>query len=164
MERNVMSEENYIRMLEDGLNKKVEILAELQEKNKEQAAILKDDGSSPDDLDSNIEQKSVLVEQLIRLDDGFEQLYQRVKEELDENRQQHAEAIARMQELIKKITDYSARVEAQERHNHDLAKEKFSSVRTQIREVQQNKKLVSSYYQNMMRVNYIDPQFMDSKN
>lgn len=158
-----MSQENYIQMLEESLAKKVDILAQLQVKNKEQTAILEDPNAAPDDLDKNMEQKSNLIEQLTKLDVGFEQFYQKVKEELDANREAHRDAIRRMQALITEITDRSTELQAQEHRNRDLARRKFSEIHTQVREARQSQKAVSSYYQNMMKVNYIDPQFMDSK-
>ena len=50
-----------------------------------------------------------------------------------------------------------------EQQNKELAKAKFSQIRTQTKEIRQSRKAVNSYYQNMMKMNTVDPQFMDSK-
>jgi len=50
-----------------------------------------------------------------------------------------------------------------EKQNSELAKAKFSQIRTQTKEIRQSRKVVNSYYQNMMKMNTVDPQFMDRK-
>ncbi len=158
-----MQRNDYIAVLKQGLAKKVQILDRIIVKNTLQKQLLADPELPPDDLEQNLAEKAELVEQLIELDQGFEQVYERVKEELLQNRAAYAADIAVMQRYISEIMEKSTQVQTQEQRNKDLILTKFSTVKKQIREVKSSKKAVSQYYKNMMKLNYVDPQFLDNK-
>lgn len=158
-----MSDNQYIELLKQGLHKKLEILDTIIALNIQQKEMLGDPELDPDVLEENFKRKSDLVDELNMLDDGFEQVYERVKTLLSENRSMYAQDIKKMQKDIALIMDKSATIQSQEQRNKLLIQQKFATVRKQIKEVKQSKKAVSSYYQNMMKMNYVDPQFMDDK-
>ena len=158
-----MSEKNYIQILEDSLEKKIDVLRQLQVLCQEQADILQDDASTPEVFEENIDQKGKLIEHLERLDQGFEQLFAKVEQTLDADRDQYADAIRHMQEMIRESTQRSSNIQGMERQNRELARKKFSQVRSQAKELRQSRKAVSFYYQNMMQTGTVEPQFMDSK-
>ena len=98
------------------------------------------------------------------MDEGFQNLYDKVKDELNANREDYKTEIKNMQSLIKEITDLSSSVQSQEMSNKELAKARFSYVRTQIRESRHGQKAVASYYASMMNnTGYEDSQFWDQK-
>ena len=163
IERISMAKKSYIQMLEESLDKKCDILRQLQVLCYEQADILQDNDAEADAFELNVEQKAVLIERLEKLDQGFEQIFARVQSELESNKEQYKESIHHMQESIREITERSANLQILERQNMELAKKKFVSVRTQAKELRQNSRVVSSYYQNMMKAGIMEPQFMDSK-
>lgn len=158
-----MSEKNYVQMMEDSLEKKIDILRQLQVLCEEQKDILEDGNSAPEELEANVEKKDKMIQSLLGLDDGFEQLYRRVAGTLDEHKEDYKENIAHMKEQIRDITERSANLQVLEQRNRELAKQKFSVVRSQIKELHQSSRAISSYYQNMMKSGGNDPQFMDSK-
>ena len=159
-----MSNQEYIKMMRESLVNKVELLKQLQGLNLEQKEILDDYESSPDDLDNNMDKKAAIIERLDKMDEGFQSLYDKVKEELDKSRGEYADDIKNMQELIKEITDLSTDVQAKELQNKELAKVRFSHVRTQIRESKHGQKAVASYYASMMNnTGYEGSQFWDQK-
>ena len=158
-----MPNESYVAVLEDSLKKKVDILRQLQLLCQEQSDILDDDNMAAESFEENVEKKGALISKLEGLDQGFEQLYARVKEEITSNREQYKERILHMQEMIRDITDRSVQIQVMESRNKDKAQIRFGEVRNQIREVRHSGKAVSNYYQNMMKMNTVDPQFMDSK-
>ena len=47
--------------------------------------------------------KAALIEKLEQLDTGFESLYDKVKEELESNKEIHKDQIRQMQELIRAL-------------------------------------------------------------
>ena len=77
--------------------------------------------------------------------------------------QKAAEEIAEMQEYIRRLTDKSATIQAQEARNKDLMTQKFASVRKQVKEVRKSQKVVNQYYKSMMKSGYMEPQFTDNK-
>lgn len=158
-----MDNRDYIYVLIQGLEKKVRVLNLILTENHKQRQLLNDPELDPDDLEKNLDEKAEYIEQLRVLDDGFEQVFARVKEELDSNRQAYAKDILRMQELITQITEKSNQIKTEELRNRDLMVQKFSEVKKQIREVKSSQKAVNQYYQSMMKLNYVDPQFMDDK-
>ncbi|HAQ51349.1 MAG TPA: flagellin biosynthesis protein FlgN [Lachnospiraceae bacterium] len=159
-----MSSKEYVKMLSDSLDKKVELLRQLQGLNQEQKNILEDSESTPDMLDDNIEKKSDVIERLDKMDEGFQSLYDKVKDDLSSKREEYASEIKHMQEQIALVTDLSTDVQAKEMQNRELARAKFSHIRSQIRETKHGQKAVASYYASMMNnTGYEDSQFWDKK-
>ena len=159
-----MENMDYVVMLRESLEKKADILRVLQIRNKEQAAILQDPNTSPEDLEKNMDMKSELIERIIMLDEGFEQLFNRVKKIIDEDRETYADEIRLMQDLIKQVTALTVDVEASEYKNKEYAKTRFANIKKDVREVKKSNDVVSSYYKNMMARNKADdPAFLDKK-
>ena len=158
-----MTETSYVQMLEDSLEKKCDILRQLQLLTQKQTEILQDKESSPEDFEKNVDEKEVMIQSLQTLDAGFEQVFAKVEAELQNNRQQYKDSILHMQDKIREITERSASLQVMEKQNKDLATRKFANIRSQARDLRQSGKAVSSYYQNMMKTGAVEPQFMDSK-
>ncbi len=96
-------EADYITIMIESLEKKTDVLGHIIELNRQQKLMLQDPNLLPEDFEKNMDYKSQLVDQLNLLDNGFEKLFQRVKETLQENKQQYAVQIEKMQTLIKTI-------------------------------------------------------------
>ncbi len=153
----------YIGIMIDSLRRKLAILDEMLECSKGQKALLENPNLEPEEFQADVQKKAELIEKLEQLDEGFDALYQRVKEELQENKEKYKDEIRQMQELIRLITEQSARIQTIEMRNKECVEAKFASVRKQAREVRNSQKIVQQYYRNMQKINYIDPQFMDNK-
>ena len=139
-------------------------IKEIRKVNILQQQLLEDDRADADDFDQTVTDKSILIEQMEQLDSGFDKLFDRVKEELQSNREMYGEQIKVMQSCIRKITDLSMEIQTQEARNKDLMTQKFVSVRQKAKVVRTNSKAASQYYKNMMQLNVVDPQFMDRQN
>lgn len=158
-----MSEENYLDILEQSLKKKLGILNQIREKNEQQRILLLDQELAPEDFEENINTKAALVDQLELLDQGFEEIYARIRKQLDAGKEQYKVQIRRLQELIRQVTAVGNSIQAEEQRNYKLAQEKFESVKKQVREVKASHKAVSQYYRNMTKTQYLDAQFLDNK-
>ena len=158
-----MQEKNYIQILIQSLQKKKKVLDNIIEKNQEQYEILSAEEADMDAFEKNVTEKSQYVDEIIFLDDGFEEIYARVKEELDKNRVAHGAEIKEMQALIAEITERSMTVQAQEQRNKELATQQFSKAKRKIRQVKAGNKVAAQYYNSMQQLNVVDPQFMDKK-
>ena len=158
-----MEKNPYIPVLIQSLKKKNEILDVIVMLNKRQKEQLENPNLDPDDFDKTVEEKAKLIDELNQLDDGFQEVFGKVREDLEQNRAQYAGEIKEMQDYIRKLTEKSASIQAQEMRNKDLMTQKFSTIKKQAREVRTSQKVVNQYYKNMMKTNYIDPQFTDSK-
>ena len=95
-------EKQYLSIMEESLEKKIGILDRIIAKNKEQTDILNNPDMKWEDFDDNANQKMELIEEIDKLDEGFEDLFERVKEELQSpgGKEKHSDSIARMQGMI----------------------------------------------------------------
>ena len=154
---------NYIDIMIQSLEKKVAVLNQLIELNKQQKLYLQDPNLSPEDFEKNMNRKAVLIDELNQLDSGFEKLFGRVRDELNMNREVYAPQIRKMQELIRKITEKSNMVQTQEARNKEQVQRKFADIRKQVKGVRNSQKVVRQYYQNMMKQGGTEPKFLDNK-
>ena len=112
-----MDEKNYIQILEDSLESKIDLLRRLQVLCQEQAEILKDPNAMPEAFEENIEEKGKLIDRLSALDQGFDAFFAKVKDQLENNRDQYRDSIAHMQEMIREITQRSSNLQVLEKQN-----------------------------------------------
>lgn len=155
--------ETYLAIMLQSLRKKEEVLTEIARLNNRQKEQLTSDESTADQFDETVEAKSKLLGQLEQLDSGFEKLYEQVARELEENREAHAQEIRQMQELIRRLTDKSVMIQAQEARNKHLMEQKLAVVKKHARNVRANSRAITGYYKSMDRTRYMDPQFLETK-
>lgn len=158
-----MADNQYLLIMLQSLQKKNKVLDSIIQMNKRQKEELENPSLDPDDFDKTVEEKSELIEQLELLDNGFEQVYERVREEMQMNKQDYKDEILQMQNYIKLLTEKSMQIQSQEARNKQLMEQKFVSVKKQVREIRSSQKVVNQYYKNMMKKGYIEPQFLDNK-
>ena len=92
--------ESYLDILEESLRKKSVVLDEIIEYNNAQECLLKQEKISLEDLDENMNQKDILVQRVTELDEGFETLFERIREQLQANRDLYREQIGRLQDNL----------------------------------------------------------------
>lgn len=155
--------ENYLKILEDSLLKKLAVLDEIIEYNDKQEMLLKSDEVSMEELDANMEQKDTLIQKLMKLDEGFESLYDKIREQLLNNKDLYKEQIKILQKLIATVTDKSVSVQAQEARNKKLIESYFAKEKIQIKQGRVASKVAYGYYKNMSNTNVVPPQIMDQK-
>ncbi len=152
-------------MLEESLVKKIEVMNKIQEENEKQKELLK----NPDNVDEKafdeiLDIKGDLIEQLISLDDGFQSLFDRVKEEVGQNKELYKDQIKRMQDYIQEIMGLSASIEAAEHRNKKLAEDYIANARRQMEFSRQKSSAAFNYYQTMNYYKGVPPQYVDDKN
>lgn len=153
----------YITILIQSLEKKVLVLDKIIESNKEQREILSQEEMDTDRFEANLDEKGRLIDELNLLDDGFQEIYNRVKDELGDNRELYKEEIKRMQKLISDITEKSVTIRAEEERNRAAAAKQFDNMRDNIQAAKRSRQAANVYYSNMSRVNTVDAQFMDKR-
>ena len=154
-----MITENYLQIMIDSLLKKIEILKKVSELNEQQSALLDDKEFDGDKLQSNMESKAAYIDELNSLDEGFQAVFDRVKEEYKAD---YKELIIRLQELIREATSLSATIQAQESRNKVRVDIKFRQLKDNAKTAKRSVSMANKYYQNMSRVSS-EPQFMDQK-
>ena len=155
--------ENYLSVLEDSLRKKLQILDELTTYTIQQQELLKSEELDYAAFDQLVEKKDPLVQVIMELDQGFETVYDRIKEQLLGHKELYAVQIRTLQNLISELTDKSVKLQAMEQRNKAAVEQQFRKSREKIRQGRQNKQAALNYYRNMNHSDFVPPQFLDNK-
>lgn len=153
----------YLKAMITGMDAKTECLNKLQQKTDAQTELLKADAMDWDAFDALVDEKDALIDELDKLDDGFQSVFERIRDELQAHKSEYRDVIARLQEQIKKVTAQSTSLMASEQRNRELAEKHFTSAKKGIRQSRTTSRVAANYYANMNQLNYIDPQLMDKK-
>ena len=153
--------DNYLNVLKDSLIKKERILTDLIKKSEKQAEIVKAEQVEWDEFTKIVDEKGELIDEIIKLDDGFETLYARIKEGLEENKEKYKPIIADIQTLVKSVTEKSADLQAIEYRNKTIIEAAFANTRKEIKQSKLGRKAAADYYNKMNKINTIDPQMLD---
>lgn len=154
----------YINVLITSLRKKVSILERLVKVTDEEEILLKKEGVTIEEIEEKEQEKGKYLESLELADEGFEKVFQRIKDEFEENKYQYEEEIKTMQTLIKKITDMTVKIQAQEVRNKQLMEFFFQQKKREIRSFHNSNRSVQQYHQNMVNRNVAgQAYFLDHK-
>lgn len=153
----------YIRMMLDVLSKKEIHLTKLLELTIEQEALLKEENFNEAEFALIIEKKSGNLRKLEEFDSGFQSIYNRVAEEMKQNKEEYKNQILEMQALITRVTDLSVKLTALEEKNKNTLEVKFREKRQNIRQFKVSKQTASKYYKNMIGMQTGASYFMDQK-
>lgn len=153
--------DEYISLLKDSLRKKERILIELQDKSDKQAEIVKEENIDWDSFIAVVDEKGVLIEELTKLDDGFGSIYERIKENLQNDKEKYASDIKDIQALIKSVTEKSATLQATEQRNKTVIEQAFNKSRKEIKQAKLGQNAALKYYNKMNKIDAVDSQMLD---
>lgn len=140
---------NYLSILEESLRKKLVVLDKIQVYNEKQYKCFSSEEVDMTGFDAAIEEKGKLIEELTKLDEGFETLYANIAEQLKKNKEAYAPQIKVLQDLIRQVTEKSVSIQAQEARNKALIEAYFSKEKKQIREGRVTSKAAYGYYKSL---------------
>lgn len=156
------STDNYVSIMVDGLKKKILILNKIVGASNKEKELLLEEPFNMDNFDANMKEKSTLIEELSKLDDGFSSVYNRVKIELETNKILYEDQIKQMKVLISKITELSVKIQTQEARNKELAQKQFQNLKKEVHQAKRSEQMASNYYKSMGMID-TEPQFIDKK-
>lgn len=154
---------NYLDILEAALRKKITVLDKIQVYNEKQHESFSKEPIDMEEFDAAIEEKGRLIEELTKLDDGFEILYANIAKQLETEKEKYASQIKVLQELIRHITEKSVTIQAQEARNKALIEAYFAKEKGQIREGRVSSKVAYGYYKNLDKANLESSRVFDLK-
>lgn len=155
--------EVYLNILCQTLQKKNDILDQLLILDRKQEVLAKSDAATVEEFQSVMDEKAPLLEELEKLDNGFELSYSRVKNGFAVYKNKYQKTILLMQENITDISNKVMNIQRLESQNRDSIRIKFTNMRKRIKDYNVNSKSVSSYYKNMSNAFSGEAQFMDKK-
>ena len=140
---------NYLELMKDSLVKKEKILINILELTKEQEKLLNSEQFDDEAFDNLIAEKSILIEKINKLDEGFELTYKRIEDKIKAEPSYYRENIEKLQELIRTLVDRGVEVETLERRNQIKFDMNISRSKDRIRSYNLNSNAVTKYYSNM---------------
>ena len=153
----------YINMMIESQEKKLELLDRAIELDKEQEEIVTGDKPDMEALNANLTAKGALVDELNKLDEGFDSVYAKVRDELINNKEAHKAEIGRLQELIRQIMEKTADIEAMEARSKINVETFLKRRKKELRDGRNPIQAASVYSTNMRRAYDTSPFFVDNK-
>ena len=112
-----MDTQNYVDIMIDSLVKKEELLKQIVDYNEAQQTIVTAPEFKEEAFEKNVADKGEVVEKILQLDEGFNSVFNRIKEELQNNKKKYAKDIERLKTLVASVTELGVRIQAQELRN-----------------------------------------------
>jgi len=153
----------YINVLADSLQKKKGVLKEILECTKKQEVLLKQDGLDEEAFLKIIQDKQRYLDKMKELDEGFEVIYQRVRTELEQQKDMYQDEITKIQHLIVQVTGLGVDIEALEKRNKVQMDKVILDRKQKIKGKRVNNTAASNYYRNMVDHHYSQSYFLDKK-
>lgn len=142
----------YLNIMIDSLEKKQGLMEALLKKTEAQnECIDKKDYESANwnQFEVLIIEKEELIDKIDQLDTGFDQVFDRVKTELDSNKADYADEIKKLQSLITVLTDIGVRIAASEERNRQNIDAIMTAAKAGIGKARKNMKATSGYITSM---------------
>ncbi len=144
--------ENYLQIMIDSLTKKEELLDRIIDKNRKQYECIK--GKSHEEVDWDafnllVTEKEIAIDRIIEIDEGFDQTYNIIKDEVLANKEKYRNKVATLKELIEGLTDKGIGIQADEERNRQIIDKLFNKTRQEIKKQRVGMNVASAYYKTM---------------
>lgn len=161
--------ESYLEMMVRSLDRKIEILNRIEQENRKQRDLLDfpvqekeaEEVFEEEAFQRTVEEKGRLIEELLKLNEGFDLLFAKVQKELSGQWEDYRSQVRTMQEKIRMVTELSSRIQVQEQRNKALVDRYFSEERTKIKIGKRSTASAMKYYQTMNKTQHVGPQVFD---
>ncbi len=157
------SKQAYIQLLTDTLQRKLTAMQQLAVLTEQQEILIDTELFDEGRFSETIAVKEEQIKLLAQLDNGFEQIYESVRDELLLNKYRYMSEIAALQELITSITDLSIKLQAKEVQNKSNLELLLTQKRKDIKKSRLNSQTVSKYYKSMAQQTQEQSFFYDKK-
>jgi len=155
--------EKQLLILSESLDSKCEILEKLLNDSVLQQQLIAQENPDLEAYDNLVEEKDQLIDRMTHLDDGFEAMYEKLSEGLQQNKDRYAEQIRDLKRKIEKVTELSVKVQKQEAVNKELLDDFFRKQRGGIRQNRTSARAAYGYYKQMSSISSANSSFVDNK-
>ena len=152
----------YLKILDESLDKKLALLKEIEDLSLSQSVMI-EDGAAFEDIDANMDDKAALIDRINKLDEGFQAMYDNIKENLEAQKEEYEDEIELIKKKISEVMSCSTQIQAIEARNKAAMEQRFAKAHKDIRSRTVHASQVQDYYKVANRQNAITPQFMDKK-
>lgn len=153
-----------LQILLDALKKKEKDLNELLELTKEQEKLLKEEEFNFQGFENIMRNKQFRIDDIIKIDQGFQPTYERIRSRLQQNPQLYQEAVRELQEHIRIVGELGIEVQVLETKNQTAFMNLSSRMKQDVKGFRTSKKAVTNYYSTFNKQQEAGRnQFFDSK-
>ena len=155
--------EQYLNSLMEGLKAKENMLDELTALTEKQQAIVSEDKIDWDAFDAIVDEKSDIIEKLNQNDEGFTAVFDRIKDDLKSQMGKYSSYIDQIKSGIANVTNKSTSLMALEQRTKTKVENAFKRQKKEYNNSKTSSRVATNYYNAMNKMNFVDPQLMDSK-
>lgn len=141
--------ETYLAVLIASLEKKIELLDQLIALSKEQELLIINDSINEERFNQILDEKDIKINRILELDEGFDKIYQNLKEELAVNMNNYKDEIQKLKDRITTVTNKGVQLQVIEKQSKSKMEFYFHAERKKIKEFRLSNQTASSYYKNM---------------
>lgn len=155
----------YVVILRDSLVNKKRILDNIIELTEKQYELVKNGDVEADEFEELIDEKGKNIAMLSMIDDGFDGVYARVRDEIQAQPDKYKDILAEIRKLIEETIARGAKIETLEHRNKEHIEAFIENKKTEVKEFRARQS--SSKYYNMNMGNQHQEgssYFMDKKN
>lgn len=155
----------YVIILRDSLLNKKKILNNLIEYTEKQAELVKSGDLEAEEFDKILDDKGKSLAMLNMIDDGFESVYSRVRDEIQSEPEKYKDILQEIRNLIEETVSLGAKIETLEHRNKEMIEAFIAGKKIEIKEYRSRKQTMKSYSQNMPNQHVTGSSyFLDKKN
>ena len=153
--------DNYLKVLADTLSNKEQVLSQILDITKEQDNILKASEYNDDAFLETLNKKEPLIARINQLDEGFQAVYERIRQDVYDQGGVYDGEVKKLQEKIKICIDIGSQIETLEAENKKRLSEYVSSQRQEYKAKAATNTAAMKYYQSMSGAAVASSAFMD---
>lgn len=155
--------EQYLNSLIEGLKAKENMLDELTALTEKQQTIVSGEKIDWDVFDAIVDEKSDIIEKLNQNDEGFTAVFDRIKDDLKSQMGKYSSYIEQIKSGIANVTNKSTSLMALEQRTKTRVENAFKRQKKEYNNSMTSSRVATNYYNAMNKMNFVDPQLMDSK-
>ncbi len=155
----------YVQLLVDSTKRKELLLQRILDYTGEQSRLLEQAVLDYEAFEEIMGQKAEIINEISEIDQGFDTIFKRVENAIEEERESFKEEIIIMQKRITSITELGVSIQALEKKNSMAFQLYLSNEKNKIREKKTSSEMASNYYKSMNRVgSAAESHFINQKN
>lgn len=155
--------EQYLNSLIEGLKAKEKMLDELTALTERQQTIVSGEKIDWDAFDAIVDEKADIIEKLNQNDEGFTAVFDRIKDDLKSQMGKYSSYIEQIKSGIANVTNKSTSLMALEQRTKTRVENAFKRQKKEYNNSKTSSRVATNYYNAMNKMNFVDPQLMDSK-
>ena len=153
----------YVGIMRDSLKRKKAYLDEIAELTVKQGEIAIAEKLDEEAFGETVDRKEILINNINEIDKGFTSVYDRIRDNLLEEKDNYKAELKEIQDLINSCMDKGAEIEVLEERNRQKLEAIFASEKKNLRQVKNSRSIANKYYKTMANGMVNDAMLYDRK-